>query len=301
MKKHDYHPEVFTDVFGSAASVLTISPGDHVMTSTVDAHGFDANMNRLMDSINALTGPFYIESAEPGDTLVVDIHSLTPNRNTGWTTSVVSHGVVDSAYVKNLPQKEYVEWDIDLEKETATPASGNSAVHSLQFPIRPMLGCIGVAPRDGQKISTWTSAEHGGNMDYFGVVKGTRMYFPVFVKGALLGLGDGHALQGHGELGGSGVETSLDVHFSVNVEKKSIHWPRGENDEYIFSIGNARPLMQSLQHAVTEMMRWLKDEYGLDENSASILISQVTEIDIGNVFDPAYTAVCKLPKSFLPS
>ncbi len=124
-----------------------------------------------------------------------------------------------------------------------------------------MLGCFGVAPPGGQAISTATSGQHGGNMDYRGFVSGVTVYFPVFVPGALLLVGDGHAIQGDGEISGTGIEISFDVRFTVDLLKgKQIHWPRGENEAYIFTVGNARPLDQALQHATTEMVRWLQDD-----------------------------------------
>src|SRR5262249_22680363 len=142
----------------------------------------------------------------------------------------------------------------------------------LTLPLAPMLGCFGVAPDRGQAISTATSAEHGGNMDYRGFVAGVTVYFPVFVPGALLHVGDGHAVQGDGEIVGTGIEISFDVQFTVRVLKgQRIGWPRGENADYIFTVGNARPLDQALQHATTEMMQWLATDYGLDKIAASIL------------------------------
>jgi acetamidase/formamidase len=78
-----------------------------------------------------------------------------------------------------------------------------------------------------------------------------------------------------------------------------IGWPHGENGEYVFTIGNARPLDQALQHATTEMVRWLGQRWGLDVTAASTLMGQVVEYEIGNVFDPAYTVVCKMPKRIL--
>ena len=165
-----------------------------------------------------------------------------------------------------------------------------------------MLGCFGVAPADGEAISTATSGKHGGNMDYRGFVSGVTVYFPVFVPGALVHVGDGHATQGDGEIVGNGIEISMEVEFTVRTIKgKCIGWPRGENAEYIFTVGNARPLDQAVQHATTEMLRWLKEDYGLDTTSASLLLGQCVEYDLGNVFDPAYTMVCKLNKRWLPS
>jgi acetamidase/formamidase len=163
-----------------------------------------------------------------------------------------------------------------------------------------MLGCFGVAPSGGQAISTATSGPHGGNMDYRGFCEGATVYFPVSAPGALVFVGDGHAVQGDGEIVGTGVETSFDVQFSVDLLKdKEIHWPRGENAEYIFTVGNARPLDQCIQHATTEMFRWLQEEYGLDPRGASILLGQAVEYDLGNVFDQAYTMACRLSRRLL--
>ena len=128
------------------------------------------------------------------------------------------------------------------------------------------------------------------------------MYFPVFVEGALLHIGDGHAAQGDGEIMGRGIEISMDVKFTVDLIKGGggARWPRGENDDAIFTIGNARPLHQALQHATTEMLRWLQHDYDLDALTAHMLLGQYVRYEVGNVFNPAYTMVCKLEKQYLP-
>jgi acetamidase/formamidase len=165
-----------------------------------------------------------------------------------------------------------------------------------------MLGCFGVAPSGEQAITTATSGPYGGNMDYRGHKAGTTVYFPVFVPGALFFLGDGHAVQGDGEISGTGIETAMEVDFSIDLVKhKPIRWPRGENAEYLFTTGNARPLDQALQHATSELVRWLKEDYHLDSAALGLLLGQVVEYEVGNVFDPAYTMVCKIKKSFLLS
>ena len=100
---------------------------------------------------------------------------------------------------------------------------------------------------------------------------------------------------------GTGIEISLDVQFTVKVLKgKRSYWPRGENDETIFTAGNARPLDQATQHATTEMLRWLQDDYGFDKIGAHILMGQCVEYRLGNMFDPAYTMVCLMAKKWLP-
>ena len=126
------------------------------------------------------------------------------------------------------------------------------------------------------------------------------VYFPVFTEGALFHLGDGHAVQGDGEIAGTGIEISFDVEFTVDLRKgETIGWPRGENEDYIFTAGNARPLDQALQHATTELVAWLERDYGLDIIAASTLLGQCVEYEVGNVYDPAYTMICKMPKSIL--
>ena len=176
----------------------------------------------------------------------------------------------------------------------------DGGIEGLVLPLAPMLGCLGVAPPDEQAISTGTSGPYGGNMDYRGYVAGITAFFPVFAPGALIHLGDGHAVQGDGEIVGTGIETSFDVRFTVHVLKgKSIRWPRGEDAEYIWTVGNARPLDQAVQHATSEMLRWLQEDYGLSPVAACTLLGQVVIYDVGNMYDPAYTMVCRVAKERL--
>ena len=174
-------------------------------------------------------------------------------------------------------------------------------IEHLVLPLEPMIGCFGVAPSLGQAISTATSGEHGGNMDYRLFGPGATVWFPVAAPGALFFLGDCHATQGDGEIVGTGIETCFEVEVRLTVEKqRRIVWPRGENADDIFTVGNARPLDQALQHATTEMLHWLGEDYGLDLNAASHLLGQVVRYDVGNVFDPAYTMSCRVAKKWLP-
>jgi amidase len=300
MALHHFQPTDYHTAIGPFEPVLRIGDGDTVVTTTVDAFGKDASDTLVTPRGNPQTGPFYIAGAEPGDTLLVQLDQIVPNRVIGYSGSVVAPNVVEPSFVRELPERELAEWRVDNECATATLIKPETKLGNLTIPLTPMLGCFGVAPPRGQAISTATSAEHGGNMDYRGFVPGVTVYFPVFVSGALLHVGDGHATQGDGEIVGTGIEISMQVQFTVQVIKgKRIRWPRGENAEYIFAVGNARPLDQAVQHATTEMLRWLKEDYKLDATAASLLLGQCVEYDLGNVFDPAYTMVCKLRKALL--
>jgi len=234
----------------------------------------------------------------------VRLDRLWPNRERGFTGRVVAAGVVDPWFAAELPREPQDEgdiWILDLEAGTARLEQPPPGLETLgELTLEPMLGCFGVAPPRGQAISCATSGAYGGNMDYRGFRQGVTVYFPVFAEGALLHVGDGHALQGDGEIVGTGIEVSFDVEVSVRVLKgKEINWPRAENDEFVMAIGNARPLDQALQHATTELLRLLKQDYGLDYRAGSVLLGQCIRYDVGNVYDPAYTVVAKIEKRLL--
>ena len=299
--EHHFTPTRYHLTLGPHEPVLHVNDGDTVITTTVDARGFDHRREQITKRGNPQTGPFHVAGAEPGDTLAVSLDQVEPNRTYGFCDSAVAANVVEPGYVRQLPQAPLAEWHVDREAGTATLVAPESKLDTLTIPLEPMVGCFGVAARRGQAISTATSAEHGGNMDYRGFVAGATVYFPVFEPGALFFLGDGHAAQGDGEIVGSGIEISLDVRVTLRVIKgKEIGWPRGENKDWIFAVGNARPLDQAVQHATTEMLRWLQQDYGLDALGANLLLAQCVRYDLANVFDPAYTMVCKLNKKVLP-
>lgn len=302
--EHVFEPTIYHTTLGRHEPVLRVADGDSIVTTTVDARGFDARREQVAPRGNPQTGPFFVEGAEPGDTLVVEIDRVVPNREYGFCGVSVAPNIVDPDYVPQLPlpesDQQLAEWRVDTEAWTATLIGPESALGELTLPLEPMLGCFGVAAKRGQAIWTATSAENGGNMDYRGFAAGTTVYFPVFEPGALFFLGDGHAIQGDGEIVGSGIEISMDVRVTLRVLKgKTIGWPRGENDEYIFTVGNARPLDQAVQHATTEMLKWLQQDYGLDARGANLLMAQCVRYDVGNIFDPAYTMVCKISKQLL--
>jgi acetamidase/formamidase len=137
-------------------------------------------------------------------------------------------------------------------------------------------------------------------MDYAGLNAGVTVMLPVNEPGALLFIGDGHARQGEGEVSGTGLETSMDVEFTVDlIKKKPAAWPRLESETHIMVLGSARPLLEALQHATSEMQRWLMADHGFSERGASTFMGQALEYEIANVVDPNFTVVAKVRKSFL--
>lgn len=301
---HHFKPTRYHNTIGSHEPQLTIGSGDTVVTTCVDAWGQDERGKRVTHGPNPMTGPFFVKGAKPGDTLAVQLDRITPNRKMGWVRMPLASNTVDPEFARELPEREQSigKWRMDVQAGTATLESPVTKLGRFTLPLAPMTGCFGVAPDHGEAISTMTSGPHGGNMDYNGFVAGVTVYFPVFVEGALFHIGDGHALQGDGEISGTGIEISTEVQFTVHLRKrKRIHWPRGENADFIFAVGNARPLDQALQHATTEMARTLRDDYGLDAYETGILMGQTVKYDLGNFFDPAYAMVCKLPKRVLPA
>ena len=294
---HRFNPTSYHNAIGSYEPVLRIGDGDTVITKTIDALGGDANDQKVWQRGNPMTGPFYIEGAQPGDALAVRLDKIAPNRRVGYTADVVAANVVDPHYVRELPKSKMVKWDVDAKAKTATITEKE---YTLTVPLVPMIGCFGVAPDRGQAISTATSGPYGGNMDYNGWIAGVTAYFPVAAEGALFHIGDVHAVQGDGEIVGTGIEISADVQFTVRVlKKKAMEWPRGENRDFIWTVGNARPLDQCIQHATTEMMRWLQSDYKMSARHASTLLGQCVKYDMGNIFDPAFTMVCRLAKKWL--
>src|SRR4029077_5619368 len=130
---------------------------------------------------------------------------------------------------------------------------------------------------------------------YRGFAPGAAVWFPVAAPGALFFLGDCHAVQGDGEIVGTGIETCFEVEVRLTLEKsRKLVWPRGETADDIFTLGNARPLDQALQHATTEMADWLAADYGLDAPAGSHILGQTVRYDVANVFNPAYSVVCRV-------
>ena len=302
---HRFEPTRYHNTFSYAHEpVLRIAPGDRVVTRTIDARGFDAGNQQVGERPNPQTGPFFVEGAEPGDVLVVRFEKIEPSRGTAWSSSVLAPYTADPAFLRHEAEREQTTetWIIDRARGVATVSSSEIQPAGIEVPLRPMLGCVAVAPARKEAVATSTPGAFGGNMDYNGVVVGTTLMLPVSEPGALLFVGDGHARQGDGEVVGNALEVSMDIEFSVDLLKdRKIGWPRLESDEHLMTIGSARPLLQALQHATTELQRWLMSDYGFDERGSSLLLGHAMEYDIANVVDPHFTVVAKIRKGFLPS
>ena len=299
---HSFEPDKYYLSIGSHPPALKISSGDTVNTNTLDAGGFDKNGVSVSGRGNPHTGPIYVEGAYPGDVLAVKLNSIWPNRGHGFCRPKIASNVLEPGHENKVTDLDIFNFLLDFDTNTARIENPSEGLKDLVVPISPMIGCFGVAPDRGQSISTATSGPHGGNMDYRGFESGVTAYFPVFVEGALFHIGDGHAWQSDGEILGTGIEISMDVTLTLTViPKVEIFWPRGQNENFIFTAGNVRPLDAALQHSTSEMLRWLVSDYGLSWPDANIMLGTYVQYDVGNVFDPAYTMICKIPKSVLPS
>jgi acetamidase/formamidase len=294
---HHLDPDRFYTTLGQHPPALRVQPGDSVVLQTLDALGVDREGVTRGERPNPQSGPIWVEGAAPGDALQVTIVRLTPTRRRGWTRFPLAPNVVDPVRAARLPERETVEWEVDLATRTVRLIDPPAALTGLGLPYEPMIGCFGVAPADGEAIVTATSGPHGGNMDWRGFRPGAVVWFPVSVPGGLLFAGDGHARQGDGEIAGTGVEIAMEMELRLDVRKGwPIRWPRGLTaGGELFTVGNARPLDQALQHATTEMLDWLERDYALDIVAASHLMGQTVGYDIGNVFNPAFTVVCRMP------
>lgn len=300
---HVFLPTRFYNTYSFAhPPALTIKPGDRVTTKTVDAGGVDWTGKQVASGGNPLTGPFFIEGAEPGDTLVVTLEKVETNRATAYSSSLLAPYTVDpgaiAARVDREPRR--TTWILDKAKGVARLQEGDIQPGGIELPLRPMLGCVGIAPSRQEAFRSGSPGPWGGNMDYVGVETGVSVMLPVNEPGALLFLGDGHARQGEGEVVGTGLETSMDVVFTVRLIKKAaIAWPRIETAQDIKVLGSARPLLEAFQSATTELHRWLVKDYGLTERGAQLLMGQAAEYDIANVVDSSFTVVAKMPKKYL--
>jgi amidase len=302
-KRHEFVPTTFYRQFSPFNKpVLTIAPGDTVHTTTVDAGGTDEKgVTRVLGG-NPETGPFYVESAYPGDTLVVHIKRLRLNRD--WAMSddyIVDRAIDRDLAVKSKDDGKSVRWHLDIAKGTASPEKPAEHLAHYSVPVRPMLGCVATATGPAQAPpGTGDSGRYGGNMDFNEVIEGATVYLPVSNPGALLYVGDGHAVQGDGELNGNALETSMDVEFSVDViPLKRIGSPRVESATHIMVVGLAGSLEEAFREATGNMAQWLMDDYKLTSSEVAQVLGTSAEYKVGEVADRNAGMILKINKERL--
>jgi amidase len=302
-QRHEFTPATFYRQFSAAIKpVLTVSAGDTIHTTTVDAGGTDEKgVTRVLGG-NPETGPFYVEGAGPGDTLVVHITRLRLNRD--WAISddgIVSRGVDSDLAVKMKDTFKNVRWHLDRERGVATSEKPGEHLARYTVPLRPMLGCVAVAPGSAQAAPpTGDSGRWGGNMDFNEIVEGATLYLPVSVPGALLYFGDGHAAQGDGELNGNALETSMDVELSVDViAGKSVPGPRVESATHIMAMGLSGSIDDAFRMATANMAGWLADDYKLNPSEVAQVLGTAAEYKVSEVADRNAGVVLKINKERL--
>ncbi len=293
--------------------LLRIKPGDVIVTKTLDASGMNYRGEQKSPGSNPLTGPFFVEGAEPGDALMVKFRKVRLNRNSGYTAYRLGLFSLTPEYIETIYPNHYkadsvrkgrdnvLPWDIDLEHATVHLREPVSGKVKLEFPAHPMLGCVGVAAPGDFAPTSAPSGSYGGNLDYNEIGEGATVILPVYHAGGLLFMGDGHAIMADGEPTGTGIETSMDVEFSVELKKNPrVTGPRVETADYLISVGAqpefASSLDRALQMATTDMVHWLVNDYQLEPWAAHQLIGAVGKYDVVTV---AGTMALKIPKKYL--
>jgi len=304
-------PSEFAWTFGGVPPVRKVKPGDLLELWTEDAfggkvRGFDDLVSKVIEFpfVNPQTGPFFVEGAEPGDTLAIHFVSIEPSRDWAASCTVPLFGALTSTHQtatlqEPLPEVVWI-YDVDAGKRTVTYRA-RAGEYAVELPLDPMHGTVGVAPASFEARSSLVPDAHGGNMDTPEMRAGTTCYLGVNVEGALFSIGDGHCRQGEGETCGVAVEAAMDTVIAIDLVKgRPTPWPRLENDSYLMSAGSARPLEDAFRIAHVDMVTWLSEEYGFETLDAYQLLTQVSESPVANVCDPNYTFVTKVAKRYLP-
>jgi acetamidase/formamidase len=303
-------PEQYAYVFGGREPLLTVEPGTIVELSTEDC--FAGNVRGVDDLpsqvctfpfLNPVTGPIAVVGAEPGDTLAVHFAEIVPARDWAVSTTFPLFGALTATHATAMlhePLEERVwMYDVDVAAGTCRFRARRSDF-SVELPLDPMHGTVGVAPAASEVLMSITPAAHGGNMDTPETRAGTTAYFGVNVEGGMLSIGDGHARQGEGEVCGTAVEAAMNTVIVVDLVKGGAPLsPRLENDDHLMTTGSARPLEDAYRMSQSDLVGWVGMLLGLEQLDAYQLVSQAGLAPAGNVCDTNYTMVGKVPKSLL--
>lgn len=285
--------------------LLTIEPGDIVTFEILDGSGGQIKRNSNIEDlkrenyekINPLTGPIYIKNAEPGDVLKVEILSIR-DKGWGWTGFLPGYGLL----AEDFP---YYYLKIFEVKKKMIYFGKN-----IKIPIKPFCGVMGTCPnRSIKAIDTVSAGEFGGNMDVKHLTEKTTLYLPVFVEGALFSVGDGHLLQGDGEICWTALEAPLSVKLKLDVEKKTKRpvpsfelkkaQKTSEDEEAFVTIGFGNSLEQASKMAIRSMINYLESNYSLSREDAYLLCSLIVDLKIASVNPYSYTATAFLPRNSL--
>lgn len=300
---HSFTPTDYSNTFSAdRAPVLVIWPGDSVQTKTLDSGGVDEKgITRALFG-NPQVGPFFVAGAEPGDTLAITISSLKLNRDYADSLDgVVGRLKTPRIATETATLGNPVRWELDRVRGMARPQGASGALKNFEIPVEPMLGGLAVAPGFGYPpFSTGDTSDFGGNMDFNAVVQGNTVYLEVQQPGALLYVGDGHALQGDGETSQWALETSLDVVLKVElIKKQSIATPRVESPTQIMTLGQGGSSDDALRLATSGMLQWLRQSYGLDMSQATQVLGVAVQYSVVNLAGRSVGVAAKIDKSVL--
>ncbi len=292
----EFTPSVdqYAFTFGGNEPALRIKPGTALRLWSDDAFGgtlravTDLSSEKVdLRFVNPQTGPFYVEGAEPGDTLALHLVSLEPARDWGASATIPFFGGMTSTDRTVTLQDALPDttWIYQLDTAARTVAfQARSGDFTVELPLEPMLGTVGVAPAGGEVRSSLVPDRFGGNMDTPQMRAGATCYLGVNVEGALFSIGDGHYRQGEGEACGTAVEGAMTTTLIVELIKGGAPlWPRIEDDTSWMVVGSSRPLEDAWRIGAVEMVRWLGELYGLGPMDGYQLLSQVAEAPIANV------------------
>ena len=303
-------PDQYAYTFGGREPLLTVEPGSIIDLATEDC--FAGNVRSVDDLpsqvctfpfLNPVTGPIAVRGAEPGDTIAVHFVEIVPARDWAVSTTFPHFGALTTTHATAMlhPALEERVWLYELDVAAGTCRfQARKSDFSVELPLDPMHGTVGVAPAANEVIMSITPAAHGGNMDTPEMRAGSTAYFGVNVEGGMLSIGDGHARQGEGEVCGTAVEAAMRTTVVVDLVKgQAPPSPRLENDEFVMTTGSARPLEDAFRMSQHDLVGWTAQLLGLEELDAYQLVSQTGLAPAGNVVDTNYTMVGKLPKSVL--
>jgi acetamidase/formamidase len=238
---------------------------------------------------HTLNGPIAVRGAEPGDTLEIRIRSVDVRLPIAGQGFVPNRGQLPEDFPY---EKQHVVW-IDVARKMVLFAPG------IEIPARPFWGVMGVAPPASMgRVSSGPPAMFGGNLDNPDLGAGSTLYLPVQVPGALLSIGDGHAVQGHGEVSLSAVETSLKGEIQVVLHKQQhLRWPRAETPTHYITMGLHTDLDEAAKIATREMLDWIVKTKGLSRDDAYLLASAAMDLHVTQVVDGTKGVHAMLPKS----